>query len=74
MEWALIAIIILLLTVAYELVKPVDKKWIFSRKAKLPPGPKGLPIVGNLLEFWTARSGGAMNSYVRRSKICTEQL
>jgi hypothetical protein len=62
-----IALLFLLLK---ELSKPVDKKWkLRGRKWKLPPGPKGSPIVGNLLQFSRARDTGKLIPYVRTSTL-----
>ena len=60
-----IALILLLLK---ELSNPVDKKWkLRGKKWKLPPGPKGSPIVGNLLQFSRARDSGKLIPYVWNS-------
>ena len=64
MQWIITGIVVLLLWFVYKQVKPIDKKLSFSRTEKLPPGPKGIPLVGNLLQFWKARSDGSFNSYV----------
>ncbi|KAH6670723.1 cytochrome P450 [Halenospora varia] len=57
-------IVVVLVTVR-ELCKPVDKKWSFTgKKWKLPPGPKGSPIVGNLLQFAKARDTGKLGPYL----------
>lgn len=68
MEWLAFAIFLsLLLLLLYEQVKPVDKKWsTFTRVARLPPGPKGVPLFGNLLQFWNARENGRLTPYVSR--------
>ncbi|KAH6675143.1 cytochrome P450 [Halenospora varia] len=66
MEWLAFAIFLsLLLLLLYEQVKPVDKKWsTFTRVARLPPGPKGVPLFGNLLQFWNARENGRLTPYL----------
>ncbi|KAM3422851.1 hypothetical protein BST61_g333 [Cercospora zeina] len=61
MQWVLILVaLICLLIAAHELIQPIDKKWSPIRKYKLPAGPKGSPIVGNMLEFWRSRSAGTL--------------
>ncbi|KAI5367916.1 Putative cytochrome P450 [Septoria linicola] len=59
MQWLLLSFALgLLLLVVHELVQPVDKKWSSLKKYRLPAGPRGLPVLGNLLEFWSSRSAG----------------
>lgn len=48
-----------------ETFKPRDQKWRLSGlRYKLPPGPKGTPIVGNLFQFLNARRPGGFVPYV----------
>lgn len=61
MQWILLIFaLVLSLIAAHELVQPVDKKWTSFKKYKLPPGPNGPPVVGNLLQFWRSRSAGTL--------------
>jgi hypothetical protein len=58
--------VIALLVLVRELSAPVDQKWLSGRKWKLPPGPKGSVIMGNLGQFFNARASGKMIPWVRR--------
>ncbi|PIA99147.1 Cytochrome P450 2D10 [Cercospora beticola] len=61
MQWILSLIAaICFLVAAHELIQPIDKKWSSFRRYRLPAGPKGSPIVGNMLEFWRSRSAGTL--------------
>lgn len=61
--------VVLVLLFLRELSKPVDKKWrLGGKKWKLPPGPKGKPIVGNLWQFSKARDTGKLIPYVGNPK------
>ncbi|KAI9689255.1 MAG: hypothetical protein M1820_010186 [Bogoriella megaspora] len=46
--------------------QPVDQQWMLKRtKWRLPPGPAGTPVVGNLLQFFEARDAGNLAAYLR---------
>ena len=48
-----------------ERLKPVDRKWrLRGRRWKLPHGPSGVPILGNMLQFFEARDTGGLTLYV----------
>ena len=63
--------------VVRELCKPPDQGWRVpgrTKKAwKLPPGPAGMPIVGNLSQFFRARGSGRLIPYVRAQNFKTYQ-
>lgn len=50
-----------------QLLKPVDLKWSpGKRRWAMPPGPPGVPVLGNLGQMMLARRGAAsFNSWVR---------
>ena len=65
--------IVIILLFLKELSKPVDKKWkLRGKKWNLPPGPKGSPIVGNLLQFSQARNTGNLIPYVGTCNFHTD--
>ncbi|TVY40482.1 Cytochrome P450 monooxygenase [Lachnellula occidentalis] len=48
-----------------ETFKPRDQKWRLSGpRYKLPPGPKGTPVFGNLFQFLNARRPGGFVPYL----------
>lgn len=61
-----IATIITIILVLREILKPVDKRWQFGAKKpwRLPQGPRGQPIVGNLYQMFQARDRGEFGKYV----------
>lgn len=50
-----------------EILNPVDFKWrIYRPRTRMPPGPRGIPLFGNLYQFFEARDNGKFASYVSR--------
>ena len=72
------ALLVLVSLVVRELCKPPDQGWRVpgrTKKAwKLPPGPAGMPIVGNLSQFFRARDSGRLIPYVRAQNFETYTL
>lgn len=68
-EWTawcvLLACLLATCMAVYESLKPVDKKWAFlGTRWRLPPGPDGQFVVGNLLQMFHARRAGRLSEYV----------
>lgn len=74
MELILVIVgLLLIVAAAWELVSPVDRRLSSWGKYKLPPGPKGQPIVGNMLDFWKRRREGTLASAVCNSSSDWEE-
>ena len=58
-----------------ELLSPSHKQWtsilLSKRKYKLPAGPPGIPIFGNLLQFMNARKSGQLFPWVSKASPST---
>ena len=62
---ALAAFFALVAIVLNELCKPADRKWkLTGSKWRLPSGPQGKPLIGNLSQFFKARDSGDFVPYV----------
>jgi hypothetical protein len=60
-----------------QFLKPTDLKWSGGRKRwAMPPGPPGLPVLGNLRQMMQARRGGALsfNDWVSFKAVEHKQL
>ena len=61
-----IVILVAVILVLRETLKPIDRRWRFAlkRSRRLPPGPVGRPVVGNLYQMFQARDRGEFGKYV----------
>ena len=65
LPWCILAFVVLSLTYLYILLLPVDiRRRIVGFKLRLPPGPKGIPLFGNLFQFTSSRDGKQLVQYV----------
>lgn len=54
----LLSVSLVILVALSQLLKPVDRCLLpFQKKWKLPPGPKGWPVIGNLLLYRKGEAG-----------------
>ena len=58
-------VLVLSLLVLLQYFSPIDKRWTLKKKKwRLPPGPCGQVIVGNLFQMFEARDSGKFAQYV----------
>ncbi|KAI0413485.1 cytochrome P450 2C31 [Xylaria grammica] len=64
--WGLLLVLCGSCVVLIQFLKPTDLKWSGgTRKWAMPPGPPGLPVLGNLLQMMQARRGAvSLNSWL----------
>ncbi|OCL06829.1 cytochrome protein [Glonium stellatum] len=61
--FSIVCMVVLPFLIIREIFKPIDqRKAPAGKQWKLPPGPRGIPIFGSLLEFRKARSDSAQLS------------
>ncbi|KAI1431251.1 cytochrome P450 [Xylaria sp. CBS 124048] len=65
-HYGLLLVLCTLCLAVIEFLRPVDSKWLLRTKSwRMPKGPPGQPIVGNLLQMMQARRNpGAFNEWL----------